>query len=27
VANTIDPLAGSYFIETLTNEIEEATWD
>ena len=23
VANTIDPLAGSYFIETLTNEIEE----
>ena len=22
VANTIDPLAGSYFIETLTNEIE-----
>jgi len=27
VANTIDPLAGSYFIETLTNQIEEATWD
>ena len=27
VANTIDPLAGSYFIETMTNEIEEATWD
>ncbi len=27
VANTIDPLAGSYFIETLTNEIEEAAWD
>jgi methylmalonyl-CoA mutase, N-terminal domain len=27
VANTIDPLAGSYFIETLTNEIEEAVWD
>ena len=26
VANTIDPLAGSYFIETLTNEIEEAAW-
>jgi methylmalonyl-CoA mutase N-terminal domain/subunit len=23
VANTIDPLAGSYFIESLTNEIEE----
>ncbi len=27
VSNTIDPLAGSYFIETLTNEIEEAAWD
>jgi methylmalonyl-CoA mutase N-terminal domain/subunit len=27
VANTIDPLAGSYFIETLTNEIEESAWD
>jgi methylmalonyl-CoA mutase N-terminal domain/subunit len=27
VANTIDPLAGSYFIETMTNEIEEAAWD
>jgi methylmalonyl-CoA mutase N-terminal domain/subunit len=27
VANTIDPLAGSYFIETLTNEIEAAAWD
>jgi methylmalonyl-CoA mutase N-terminal domain/subunit len=26
VANTIDPLAGSYFIETLTNEIEETAW-
>jgi methylmalonyl-CoA mutase N-terminal domain/subunit len=24
VTNTIDPLAGSYFIETLTNQIEEA---
>ncbi len=23
VANTVDPLAGSYYIETLTNEIEE----
>ena len=23
VINTIDPLAGSYFIEALTNEIEE----
>jgi methylmalonyl-CoA mutase N-terminal domain/subunit len=27
VANTIDPLGGSYFIETMTNEIEEAAWD
>ncbi|MBN1663311.1 MAG: methylmalonyl-CoA mutase family protein [Deltaproteobacteria bacterium] len=27
VANTIDPLAGSYFVETLTNEIEEKTWE
>ncbi len=27
VANTIDPLAGSYFIESLTNEIEEKTWE
>lgn len=27
VANTIDPLAGSYFIEKLTNEIEEGAWD
>jgi len=27
VANTIDPLAGSYFIEKLTNQIEEETWD
>jgi len=27
VANTIDPLAGSYFIESLTNKIEEETWD
>jgi len=27
VANTIDPLAGSYFIETLTNQIEESAWD
>ena len=26
-ANTIDPLAGSYFIESLTNQIEEETWD
>jgi methylmalonyl-CoA mutase, N-terminal domain len=27
VVNTIDPLAGSYFIEALTNEIEEKAWD
>lgn len=27
VANTIDPLAGSYFIEALTNEMEEQAWD
>ncbi|MBP7341520.1 MAG: methylmalonyl-CoA mutase family protein [Syntrophaceae bacterium] len=27
VANTIDPLAGSYFVETLTNEIEAQAWD
>ncbi len=27
VVNTIDPLAGSYFVESLTNEIEEKTWD
>ena len=27
VANTIDPLAGSYFIEALTNEMEEKAWD
>jgi len=26
VASTIDPLAGSYFIEKLTNQIEEETW-
>ncbi len=25
-ANTIDPLAGSYFVEALTNQIEEAVW-
>jgi methylmalonyl-CoA mutase N-terminal domain/subunit len=24
--DTIDPLAGSYFIETLTNEVEAAAW-
>ncbi|HWP97554.1 MAG TPA: methylmalonyl-CoA mutase family protein [Syntrophomonadaceae bacterium] len=27
VTNTIDPLAGSYFIESLTNEMEEKAWD
>jgi methylmalonyl-CoA mutase, N-terminal domain len=26
VADTVDPLAGSYFIESLTNEVEEAAW-
>ncbi|MCX8117706.1 MAG: methylmalonyl-CoA mutase family protein [Desulfobacterota bacterium] len=27
VANTIDPLAGSYFVEALTNQMEEQAWD
>lgn len=27
VVNTIDPLAGSYFVEALTNEMEEQAWD
>ena len=27
VINTIDPLAGSYFVEALTNEIEEKAWE
>ncbi len=26
VANTIDPLAGSYFVESLTNKMEEEAW-
>jgi methylmalonyl-CoA mutase N-terminal domain/subunit len=26
VTNTVDPLAGSYFIEALTDEIEQAAW-
>jgi methylmalonyl-CoA mutase N-terminal domain/subunit len=26
VTDTVDPLAGSYFIETLTNQVEEAAW-
>ena len=25
-ADTVDPLAGSYFIESLTNEVEAAAW-
>jgi methylmalonyl-CoA mutase, N-terminal domain len=27
VANTIDPLAGSYFVECLTNQMEEKAWE
>ncbi len=27
VANTIDPLAGSYFVEALTSEMEEKAWE
>jgi len=27
VANTVDPLAGSYFIEALTNRTEEQAWE
>jgi len=27
VTNTVDPLGGSYFIEKLTNELEEEAWD
>ncbi len=27
VADTVDPLAGSYFVENLTNEVETAAWD
>jgi methylmalonyl-CoA mutase N-terminal domain/subunit len=27
VANTIDPLAGSYFLEALTHQIEEQAWE
>jgi len=26
VADTVDPLGGSYFLETLTNQIEEGVW-
>jgi methylmalonyl-CoA mutase N-terminal domain/subunit len=27
VADTVDPLAGSYYIENLTNEIEQQVWE
>jgi methylmalonyl-CoA mutase N-terminal domain/subunit len=27
VTQTVDPLAGSYFIESLTDELEKRTWD
>jgi methylmalonyl-CoA mutase, N-terminal domain len=27
VTNTVDPLGGSYFVESLTNEVEHAAWD
>jgi len=27
VVDTVDPLAGSYFIENLTNEVEKKAWD
>lgn len=27
VVDTVDPLAGSYFIETLTNEVEQKAWE
>jgi len=27
VTNTIDPLAGSYFVEALTNEMEQKAWE
>ncbi len=27
VVDTVDPLAGSYFIENLTNEVEQKLWD
>ncbi len=26
VANTVDPMGGAYFVETLTNEMEDAAW-
>src|SRR5688500_1171293 len=27
IADTADPLAGSYFLESLTNEMEEKAWE
>ena len=27
VADTVDPLAGSYFVESLTDEVEQAAWE
>jgi len=27
VANTVDPLAGSYYVEALTNEMEQGVWE
>jgi methylmalonyl-CoA mutase N-terminal domain/subunit len=27
VTDTVDPLAGSYFVESLTNEVEAAAWE
>jgi len=27
IADTVDPLAGSYFVESLTNEVEEKAWE
>src|ERR1700690_2961240 len=27
VTNTVDPLGGSYFVETLPNEVERGAWD
>ncbi|MDR7484236.1 MAG: methylmalonyl-CoA mutase family protein [Armatimonadota bacterium] len=27
VASTVDPLGGSYFVEALTHQVEEAAWD
>jgi methylmalonyl-CoA mutase N-terminal domain/subunit len=27
VTNTVDPLGGSYFVESLTNEVEQGAWD